>query len=224
MDERRGQNGSEGHVALFEKVREQEQQTRDYSVVSRGCDRMAKTRLDDRLQSPRVRSSEIRCFFFAPREKLAFTIRPVDRSTWRFFSKYHYLSERLPGGKILTFGLFHNDDQIGFQCFANYTPHRAGQKEIYHSNRTVVHPDFQGLGLGIKIINETSAYVKHALGFRVMAKFSSLPVYKAMIRQTQWRFLGERRLMGKMQRGGTMLRKGGFREYGIKTYHFEFVG
>ena len=61
-----------------------------------------------------------------------------------------------------------------------------------------------------------------------MAKFSSTPVFKAMIKQSCWKFLGEKRLMGKMQVGGigrnSVARSGssGFREYGIKTYHFEF--
>ena len=34
-----------------------------------------------------------------------------------------------------------------------------------------------------------------------MAKFSSTPVYKAMIKQDCWRYLGFKRTMGKMQHG-----------------------
>lgn len=57
-----------------------------------------------------------------------------------------------------------------------------------------------------------------------MGKFSSVPVYKAMIKQTCWKFLGEQRLMGKMKTGGAMERKSGFMERGIKTFHFEYTG
>lgn len=57
-----------------------------------------------------------------------------------------------------------------------------------------------------------------------MAKFSAMPVFKAMIKNKAWRFLGEKRLMGKTKIGGNMDRKSGFRECGIKTYHFEFIG
>ena len=60
--------------------------------------------------------------------------------------------------------------------------------------------------------------------FRIMAKFSSTPVYKAMIKQSCWKYLQTKRLMGKMKNGKTMERKTGFREYGIKTYHFEYIG
>lgn len=162
-------------------------------------------------------------FFFTEREKLEFTIREVGRETWKYFSKYHYLSELLPGGKIYLYGLFHNENQIGFQCFANYTPHRKGTKIIFHSNRTVIHPDYNGLGLGIKLINETSKLLMNKIECRIMAKFSAVPIYKAMIKQKQWIFLGQTRLMGKMKTGENMSRRrGGFRECGIKTFHFEF--
>jgi hypothetical protein len=118
--------------------------------------------------------------------------------------------------------LFHGDNQIGFQCFANYVPHRKGTKIIYHSNRTVIHPDYNGLGLGIKIINETSKLLMNKINCRIMAKFSSTPVFKAMIKQKNWIFLGEKRLMGSMKTGGNMLRDSGFREKGVKTYNFEY--
>jgi len=163
-------------------------------------------------------------FFFNEREKLEFTIKEIGRESWKYFSKYHYLSELLPGGKIYLYGLFHNHNQIGFQCFANYTPHKTGTKIIYHSNRTVIHPDYNGLGLGIKLINETSRILKQKIDCRIMAKFSSIPVFKAMKKQQEWVFLGEKRLMGKMKTGGNMIRRGGFREGGVKTFNFEYNG
>jgi ABC-type dipeptide/oligopeptide/nickel transport system ATPase subunit len=165
-------------------------------------------------------------FFFKEREKLEFTIKEVGRETWKYFSKYHYLSERLPGGKIYLYGLFHGDNQIGFQCFANYTPHKKGTKIIYHSNRTVIHPDYNGLGLGIKLINETSKHLYNKIECKIMAKFSAMPIFKAMKKQKQWIFLGEKRLMGKMKTGGSASRgfatNKGFRDCGVKTFHFEF--
>lgn len=163
-------------------------------------------------------------FFFTKRDQLNFTIREVDRSTWKYFSKYHYLSDRLPGGKIYTFGIFHGQNQIGFQCFANYTPDKKGYKSIFHSNRTVIHPDYSGLGIGIKLINLTSEYLKNKYDYKIMAKFSSIPVFKAMIKQTNWKFLGEKIQLGQLQKGKNMLRQSGFREYGIKTFHFEYIG
>jgi ABC-type ATPase with predicted acetyltransferase domain len=162
-------------------------------------------------------------FFFQQREKIEFTIKEIDRTSWKYFSKYHYLSDKLPGGKLYLYGIFHNDNQIGFQCFANYVPHsNKNAKIIYHSNRTVVHPDYNGLGLGIKLINETSKLLYKKIDCRIMAKFSSAPVFKAMIKQKQWKFLGEKRLMTKMKVGENMANQNTFRDCGVKTYNFEF--
>lgn len=163
-------------------------------------------------------------FFFTKREQIKFEIKKADRESWRYFSKYHYLSDKLPGGKIEIYGLFLGMNQIGFQCFANYVPHRKGTKIIYHSNRTVIHPDYQGLGLGIKLINESSKVFKQETNCTIMAKFSALPVFKAMLKQPQWKFIKEMRTMGQMTSGGSMLRKQGFRDKGIKTFHFEYIG
>jgi ABC-type Mn2+/Zn2+ transport system ATPase subunit/GNAT superfamily N-acetyltransferase len=157
------------------------------------------------------------------KEKLEFQIREVDRRTWKYFSKYHYLSENLPGGKIYTFGLFDKKNQIGFQCFANYIPTLRNKVPIYHFNRTVIHPDYAGLGLGIHLITETSKFMKKNYGYKIMGTFSSVPVYKSMIKHPQWKLIEIKRKQGKTKVGEKMLRKNGFRE-NIKTYSFLFVG
>lgn len=132
----------------------------------------------------------------------------------------------MPGGKIHTFGIFLNENQIGFQCFANYVPIRKDKinKMIFHSNRTVIHPDYQGFGLGIKLINETSKYMKENYNYKIMAKFSSIPVYKAMIKQKEWKLLKIIRKMDKLEHGETMNRETGFREYGNTSFSFLYVG
>ena len=123
---------------------------------------------------------------------------------------------------MFLYGLFEGEDQIGFQCFANYVPNRKKTIKIFHSNRTVLHPDYSGLGLGIMLINETSKIMK-TKGYKIMAKFSSTPVYKAMIKQSQWKLCSVKRQIGKTLVGRNMVRQHGFRE-NIKTYSFEFTG
>lgn len=153
-------------------------------------------------------------------ERLEFTIRAVEKDTWKNFSKYHYLSENLPGGIVKFYGLFLGEKQIGFQCFANYVPHRKNTKLILHSNRTVIHPDYVGLGLGIKLIDETSK-LEVAQGNRVMAKYSSIPVFRAMSKNPLWKFSGKTK-HAKIITGGNMLRKSGFREK-VTCFTFEFI-
>lgn len=167
------------------------------------------------------------------KEKLNFEIKKVERSTWPYFSKYHYLSEKLPGGTLHLFGLFHENDQIGFQCFANYVPKNKSKKLIFHSNRTVIHPDYCGLGLGVKLINESSLFMMRNFNYKIMAKFSSTPVYKAFVRHAHlWKLCNIDRQIGRtsaVQMGRTLSHRNknaestGFRE-NVKTYSFEFIG
>lgn len=134
----------------------------------------------------------------------------------------HYLSDKLPGGKIFIYGLFHKNDQIGFQCFANYCPHsNKTKKMIYHSNRTVIHPDYAGMGLGIKLINETSKMI-HDKEFRVFAAFSSTPIFKSMMKQKQWALKSVKRDVTS-HGYGSFANKNHMRTK-VKMYSFEYVG
>lgn len=162
-------------------------------------------------------------FFFHEREQLRFDVKQIDASSWRYFSKYHYLSDKLPGGIVYFYGLFCGDNQIGFQCFANYTPHRKGTKLIMHSNRTVIHPDYVGLGLGVKFINATCEELLKILDCRIMGRFSSVPVYKALKKDKNWILRQEILKLNKQKKGGNMLRNSGFRDRGIKTWSFEYI-
>ena len=107
-------------------------------------------------------------------------------------------------------------------------PKRKGEHWTYHSNRTVIHPDYAGLGLGIKLIDESSRLMREEhRRARIMACFSSIPVYKAMVKSPVWRLLKANRVLGdrarttgrKMQRG-----KGSFRDRGVVSFSFEYIG
>jgi ABC-type Mn2+/Zn2+ transport system ATPase subunit len=161
---------------------------------------------------------------FIKSEQLEFKIARCNRSTWKRFSKYHYLSDRLPGGHIETFGLYLDGKQIGFQCFANYVPTRKGAVRMMHSNRTVVHPDYVGFGVGIQLIDLTSQMMVDD-GFIVAAKFSSIPVYKAMKRNSNWLLVNVSNNTHDSQynTGGNMQRKTGMRQ-ATKTFSFRYIG
>lgn len=154
------------------------------------------------------------------KKKIEFTIREIDRTSWQQFKKYHYLSDNLPGGLVFFFGLFLGEKQVGFQCFAEYTQQVKGRKRILHFNRTVIHPDYVGFGLGMRLIDETSEEMSRR-GYRIMGKFSSIPVFKSMIKNKKWVFTGQRYFTPSA--GENMTRNTGFRDK-IKTYGFEWIG
>ncbi len=170
--------------------------------------------IDRRLLQPEDRARS---------EKLIFNIREIDKSSWKYFSKYHYLSSKLASGKLFTFGLFHGDNQIGFQAFSNYVPKKHPDEPfMMHFNRTVVHPDYAGMGLGIHLINETSK-IMHSRGFRIMGKFSSQPVFKALSKSKLWKLKTIERNIGKHKMTSLGRKDKGFR-MNVKTYSFEFLG
>lgn len=156
------------------------------------------------------------------KQRLHFEIREIGKRTWAYFSKFHYLSENLPGGKLYIFGLFIEKNQVGFICYANYVPHKDKQtKIIFHANRCVIHPDYQGLGLGIKLFNETAKIMK-TKNVRVMAKYSSVPVFKSMKKDKSWKFLETKMQIGTYK-SGLGVRSSGYRE-NVKTFSFEYIG
>ena len=164
------------------------------------------------------------CQDFKRDEQLKFEIREVDKSTWKYFSRYHYLSEKMPGGFIKTFGLFHGDNQIGFQCFANYVPHRDKTKpKQMHSNRTVIHPDYAGFGLGILVINSTSK-IMNEQGYDVRAKFSSTPIYLSMKKYPCWKLLEVARNTNPIKKISSQSGQHSAFRLDVKTYSFKYVG
>lgn len=168
-------------------------------------------------------------------EKLQFQIRKVTRQSWRYFSKYHYLSKRLPGGKVHFYGLFDGENQIGFMCLANYIPIRKGNLPVFHSNRVVIHPDYAGLGIGIKFINAVCSDFKRETGFEIRATFSSLPLYRSRIKdKSNWYLMKTTRVIGKakaqkmdVKKKYTVGRLKGNRNTfrsNVKTYTFKYIG
>lgn len=156
------------------------------------------------------------------KEKLKFEVRECDRSSWRYFSKYHYLNENLPGGVIRLYGLFEGENQIGFQCFANYKPHSdKNVPMIMHSNRTVIHPDYVGLGLSLPLINHTSADMS-LKGFNVMARFSSIPIHRLFERSPSWKLLSQT-IPTKIRVNTNIIRHSGYRQDAtVFSYNFSY--
>jgi energy-coupling factor transporter ATP-binding protein EcfA2 len=175
---------------------------------------------------------------FKRTEQLQFDIREADKSTWRYFSRYHYLNEKLAGGKQLFYGLWDGNNQIGFLAFTNYVPHRKDrlQKMQLHFNRLVIHPDYCGFGLGIHFLNKCSKLVADQ-NYEVCGKFSSAPVFNALKANKSWKMVDMKRQYKvqtgpKMGRGKSTYSRAdqaargdshGFR-LNVKTWSFKYVG
>ena len=89
----------------------------------------------------------------------------------------------------------------------------------------MIHPDFTGLGLGIYLINESTKLMKEEhKNARIMARFSSVPVFKALNRDDHWRLLKVCKVMKRMKSGKGMDRNDSFRDKGTTSFSFEYTG
>jgi len=163
------------------------------------------------------------CQSYTRKEKISFEVRRLENSkSWKMFSKYHYLSDNSASGLGFYFGLFVGDLQIGYQAFNEYVPWtNKRKKRVLHFNRTVIHPDYVGFGLGMMMINETTKSL--AGEYDIFGKFSSIPVYKAMKKSDCWTLKATGFTTSKLSgtigtsRSPTIRRK-------VKWWSFKYIG
>lgn len=96
------------------------------------------------------------------RERIELEVRRVGREAWTVFGPHHYLSGELHVA-ARCIGAFIEDECVAF-CAYYRMPHPRA-KNIMANHRTVVLPDYQGLGLGGRLVEFVGAML-HADGDR----------------------------------------------------------
>lgn len=79
------------------------------------------------------------------RPRLTLTIRSTTPDYWRYFSKYHYLDTRMSRSVHCYVGLI-GDKPVAFHAAIHST--NRDIHSYWRGHRTVVLPEFQGLGIG----------------------------------------------------------------------------
>ena len=109
--------------------------------------------------------------------------RAKDKSIWRVFAKHHYLSHT-HNNAANVFVAYVNNELAGFVSVLHF-PHPKA-KNIKAVHRLVVLPDFQGLGIGTKLLDEIGKYfIKQKNRFTISTSAPSL-IY-ALKKSNQWR-------------------------------------
>lgn len=96
--------------------------------------------------------------------------------------KYHYLNTELSNA-AQCYGLYDKETLIGF-CSVIHFPHPKNPK-IKHIHRLVIHPDYQGIGLGKKLLNFISKIYSDK-GFDVSIITSAKNLIKGLQRDEHW--------------------------------------
>lgn len=151
------------------------------------------------------------------RPPITIEIKPCDRSMWSIFSQHHYMSANLAGSCrswVATWG----DTPIGF---ASSMPLPSGTtKNAWREHRTVILPDYQGLGIGVRISDEV-AQIHLDEGRRYYSKTAHPRMGKYRDCSKKWRPTKHNHKIAKYQNGTMTAWKA--RE-NVYLYSHEYIG
>jgi len=112
----------------------------------------------------------------------------VPQAMWTRFSGEHYLSGGL-AASATCYGAFWNKESIGFCAVVAC----LGWRQAKRIQRLVVLPEFQGMGIGGKLLDMVAAD-QAARGFRVTITASHPAVLAHCGRSERWRYLEIKKL------------------------------
>lgn len=155
-------------------------------------------------------------------EPLTFHVLPVDgKRAWPLFAPHHYLTQKYSGHRAFMAVLDDGSPVAFTSMLAAPSGHfRRGWRE----HRTVVLPDFQGLGLGARVSDWLGEYVlsAHTAGegrFFSRTMHPRLGAYREA--SPLWRGTSHNR---KPQRGSELGRAKGLGQVSRVSFAHEYIG
>lgn len=125
------------------------------------------------------------------RPQLEFKLRAARVDEWKIFQNYHYLTHEIQQGSDC-YALDYNNYPIAFVAVTHFPhPKVANFKKIH---RMVVLPDFQGIGIGKKLLNEISE-IYYKQNYRVLITTGALSFINSLSREKHWKLT---RKLGKV--------------------------
>jgi ABC-type ATPase involved in cell division len=105
-----------------------------------------------------------------------------DKTIWKMFAKHHYLSHTHNNAASVYIAMI-NEQIAGFLSVLHF-PHPKA-KNIKKVHRLVILPDYQGLGFGIRFLNEVGKkYKKNKNRFTIVTSAPS--IIKALKKSNDW--------------------------------------
>jgi len=100
------------------------------------------------------------------RPAIKLKIKPAHRSVWNLFRRHHYLDTNLMGSAT-SFVAYWEGEPVAFCSWVNRMACKSRKGDM-RGHRTVVLPDFQGVGIGNKV-SEACASIWPAIGGRAFS-------------------------------------------------------
>lgn len=124
-------------------------------------------------------------FFFAPKYKrpeILLEISECNRNYWKLFRKYHYLDANIHNGSKCYLATV-NGEPAAFLAMLSF-PHPK-VRNFRRVHRLVVLPDYQGIGIGTKLINFIGRLYKEK-GYRYIITTSAPGLINSLKRDQSW--------------------------------------
>lgn len=149
------------------------------------------------------------------RPQIELSIEPCDRKVWPIFAPHHYLSSTLLSSAHCWLAWW-GDALVGFASTAPF-PH-GSIKNARREHRTVVLPDFQGLGIGVRISDAVADWTVRVAGKRYYSKTAHPRMGEYRERHPHWHRTSASRVTDPRARHGTAVKSGMGIDYAA-TYH-----
>lgn len=117
------------------------------------------------------------------RPEIKIEIHRVDSSYWEMFRQHHYLDHKIHSAAACYVATIDNRP-VAFSSVIHF-PHPKSKK-FKREHRTVVLPDFQGIGIG-NALSEFVADIYHKKGFRFISTTSAPAMIHHRHRSEKWR-------------------------------------
>jgi energy-coupling factor transporter ATP-binding protein EcfA2 len=115
------------------------------------------------------------------RQAISLEVFRCRAAAWALFRRHHYLSHSLANGAVCFLAMWEGRP-VAFSAWVNALTRRGGRRE----HRTVVLPDFQGVGIGFALSTYLASLWK-GLGFRATSTTTHPAFIAARRRSPLWR-------------------------------------
>lgn len=128
-------------------------------------------------------SNEFLWRFPESRPHIKLEVKRVHHSAWQIFRQYHYLNHTF-NKAARCFVAFLRGEPVALQAVLP-TPHPKA-KNLYRGHRAVCLPDYQGVGIGNRLI-EYVASAYRGMGFRILSTTASPSLIRSRQKNKNWK-------------------------------------
>lgn len=155
------------------------------------------------------------------RPPLNLEIARVHYSAWELFKKYHYLDGSI-NKSAACYVAFLDGRPVAFDAWISFFGKLQSGRRAMRDHRRVVLPDYQGLGIGNRLLTELSR-MWTALGYRAFLRTGHPAEIKKQIESPDWCVKNQGHASGSVHKRGSTGRVIKH-SYGRLTSGSEFIG